>query len=134
MRKIIRSVMAISLLLLIVLSIPIGVSAVNESELIVAGIPFGVKFHTQGVIVVGIPNDSGPASEAGLKRGDIITAINGTTITGRLGIKSAVTGAKAGDRMVLTVYRKGQTVELIAIVGEQIQSALGNGQTGTPKG
>ena len=54
--------MAISLLLLIVLTIPIGVSAVGANELIVAGIPFGVRFHTQGVIVVGIPNDSGPAS------------------------------------------------------------------------
>jgi len=86
-----------------------------------------------GAAVQEVSKDS-PAEDAGVQVGDIITAINGTTITGRLGVKSAVTGAKAGDRMVLTVYRKGQTVELTVIVGEQIQSALGNSQTDSPKG
>lgn len=80
MKKIIRLVTAISLSLLIILMLPVGVSAGNADELIVAGVPFGVKFHTQGVIVVGIPNENGPASSAGLKRGDIITAVNGEEV------------------------------------------------------
>lgn len=80
MKKIIRSILATVLSLLIVLALPIGVSAAETRELIVAGTPFGVKIQTQGVIVVGIPNENGPASAVGLKRGDVITAIDGDTI------------------------------------------------------
>ncbi len=46
------------------------------------GIPFGVKLHTQGVIVVGIaPGDSqSPAYNAGIRVKDIITAISGKPV------------------------------------------------------
>ena len=80
MNKIIRSVMAALLSILFILALPMGVSAAGTKELIVAGTPFGVKIQTEGVIVVGIPNESGPASAAGLKRGDVIVAINGNAI------------------------------------------------------
>ena len=72
--------MAASLAVFVILVIPLSVSADHARELIVAGTPFGVKFHTAGVIVVGIPSERGPAAEAGLKRGDIITAINGESV------------------------------------------------------
>ena len=49
-------------------------------ELIAAGTPFGVKFHTEGVIVVGICGNCGPAADAGLKRGDVITSVDGKKI------------------------------------------------------
>ena len=126
MRKIIRSVMAISLSLLIVLAIPIGVSAVNESELIVAGIPFGVRFHTQGVIVVGLPNDSGPASEAGLKRGDIITAINGEAVESAEKFSEKVR-ASGGNALTLS-YKSGadsKSATVIPTVDESGEYKLG---------
>lgn len=46
------------------------------------GMPFGVKLHTQGVIVVGIaPGDSqSPAYNAGIRVKDIITAISGKPV------------------------------------------------------
>ena len=80
MKKIIRTAMALVLSILFILALPMGVSAAETRELIVAGTPFGVKIRTAGVIVVGIPNENGPAAEAGLKRGDVITAINGEAI------------------------------------------------------
>ena len=80
MKKTLKSIAVTSLLLLVVLIMPLGVAAAKARELIVAGTPFGVKIRTAGVIVVGIPNENGPAAEAGLKRGDVITAINGEAI------------------------------------------------------
>ena len=77
MKKKIRATVAIFLILLTVLALPVPTTAVNTKELIAAGIPFGVKFHTEGLIVVGIPGGKGPAAEAGLQRGDIITALDG---------------------------------------------------------
>lgn len=80
MKKNIRAMIAGALLVFAVLILPMNVSAKNHAELIVAGTPFGVKFHTEGIIVVGIPGEKGPAAEAGLKRGDVITAIDGVPI------------------------------------------------------
>ena len=80
MKKIIRAIIATMLSILFVLALPIGVSAARTRELIVAGTPFGVKMQTEGVIVVGLPNENGPASAAGLKRGDVIVSINGERI------------------------------------------------------
>jgi hypothetical protein len=67
MKKIIRSIIVAVLLLLLVSALPIGVSAAQTRELIVAGTPFGVKIQTEGVIVVGIPSEDGPASAVGLR-------------------------------------------------------------------
>ncbi|MBQ9940526.1 MAG: SpoIVB peptidase [Clostridia bacterium] len=56
------------------------------SQLIPGGFPFGVKFYTKGVIVVGVSeveSESGfvsPASDAGFKKGDIITSVNGEEV------------------------------------------------------
>ncbi|MBQ2988055.1 MAG: PDZ domain-containing protein [Clostridia bacterium] len=80
MKRIIRAVSAALLAILFVLALPMGVSAARTKELIVAGTPFGVKMQTEGVIVVGIPNENAPASSAGLKRGDVIVSINGEAI------------------------------------------------------
>ncbi len=80
MKQKIKISLALILTVLTLLCLPMGLSAGNAKELIAAGIPFGVKFHTKGVIVVGIPSGKGPAAEAGIKRGDIITAINGEPV------------------------------------------------------
>ena len=80
MKRKIRAVSAILLTVLIILALPLGIHAKKPAELIVAGVPFGIKFHTEGVIVAGLPNEKGPAAEAGIQRGDIITAIDNEPI------------------------------------------------------
>ncbi len=77
----------------------------------------------QGAAVQSI-SESSPAAEAGLQVSDIITHINGTAISGSSELVSTVGNAKAGDVLVLTVYRKGSTLEVRITVGEQIQDAL----------
>ncbi len=77
----------------------------------------------QGAIIQSIA-DGSPAEEAGLQVGDIITAFNGTEITGRTKLSTAVERCQVGDTVTLTVYRyrQGETLEITVTIGEQIQS------------
>ncbi len=78
----------------------------------------------QGAAVRGVVEDS-PAAKAGLQQNDIITAVNGQTITGSSDLTKIVGDAKPGDELKLTIYRQGQTMELTVTVGERVQNALG---------
>ncbi len=66
-----------------------------------------------GVYVNAVADDSA-AQRAGLVQGDIITAIDRTTITSYSDLKSALRGYRAGDTATLTLDRNGKvdTVEI----------------------
>ncbi len=69
------------------------------------GMPFGVKLHTQGVIVVGVSNESSsPAYNAGIRVKDIITAINGKPVNTIEEVTAAVE-ASGGKPLDFTVTR-----------------------------
>ena len=68
--------------------------------------------------------ENGPAAEAGLQTGDIVTAVNGEAISNSSDLKKYVQAAAAGDEMELTVYRQGQTLTLTITIGEQKTDAL----------
>ena len=97
----------------------------------------------KGAAVRSIAED-GPAADAGLEESDIITAINGEEIDGSKALVDAVRNASAGDELVFKVYRKGESIELKVIVGEDVQPARtdekseeenqGNGQMTFPWG
>ena len=55
-----------------------------------------------------------PAARAGLQSGDVITAIDGKTITSTNGVQSAISSKHPGDKISLTYTRDGQsnTVEV----------------------
>jgi len=76
----------------------------------------------QGAAIQSVEKDS-PAEKAGLVAGDIITRINGKEVTGARELISLAAGSQIGDILEMTVYRKGQTMELQVTVGEYIQSA-----------
>ena len=77
----------------------------------------------QGAAVRSV-TENGPAAEAGLQKNDIITTVNGETITGSNDLVKLVTSSSAGDTLELTVYRQGQTLTLTLTVGEQKTDAL----------
>ena len=77
----------------------------------------------QGAAVRSV-TENGPAAEAGLQENDIITTVNGETITGSNDLVKLVTSSSAGDTLELTVYRQGQTLTLTLTVGEQKTDAL----------
>ena len=77
----------------------------------------------QGAAVRSV-TENGPAAEAGLQENDIITTVNGETVTGSNDLVKLVKASAAGDTLELTVYRQGQTLTLTLTVGEQKTDAL----------
>lgn len=59
----------------------------------------------EGVFVSGVL-DGGAASDAGLKKGDIVTKINGVPVTGGPELQEQVSRYKPGDKITLT-YKRG---------------------------
>ena len=72
----------------------------------------------QGATVRNVEPDS-PAAQADLRQGDIITNINDQVITGSKELVRYLRSCSVGQELKLTVYRKGQTLELSLNVGEQ---------------
>jgi len=58
-----------------------------------------------------------PAADAGLRTGDVVTAIDGKTITGADALVTAVDGKKPGDTVTLKVRRGGSTSEITVKLG-----------------
>ena len=126
-RGIVRAV-SLMLCILTVLSLSVGFLSISASaadarykdvRLIPGGIPFGVKFSTEGVVVIGFSDIDGlqktqnPAYLAGLRAKDIITKINGRKIEGADDLLSTIESSE-GRELSLTYTRGGQekTVKL----------------------
>ena len=75
----------------------------------------------QGAVVNEVSAGS-PAAEAGLKKNDIITSVNGETVTTSSELKRIISRSTPGDRLVIGVYRQDEgNLELTVVVGEQPQ-------------
>ena len=95
----------------------LGVSVSNVSgDLTAYGIPAGA--HVSEVV------EGSPAADAGLLPRDIITAVNGTAISGSGQLSDIVHASAVGDVLVLSVYRQGETLEISVTVGENVKDAL----------
>jgi PDZ domain-containing secreted protein len=58
----------------------------------------------QGAVVEDVREDS-PAEQAGLRQGDLITAIEGDPVKGPADLADAIAGREPGDRVTLTILR-----------------------------
>ncbi|MCA9391729.1 trypsin-like peptidase domain-containing protein, partial [candidate division WWE3 bacterium] len=67
----------------------------------------------EGVLVRSVVSDSA-ADEAGVKINDVITAIDQTNISDSTSLASIIKGYKVNDKVKLSVWRNGQTLELTA--------------------
>ena len=67
--------------------------------------------EVNGVLVMRVLQDS-PAAAAGLRRGDVITEIDGTAITSAEQLQVTVDGSDIGEPLQLTVIRSGNTQRL----------------------
>jgi putative serine protease PepD len=58
-----------------------------------------------------------PAAKAGLKAKDVVTAIDGTTLTGPDDLAAAIAAKQPGDTLSLTVRRSGETQTIEVTLG-----------------
>ena len=94
----------------------IGISVLDVSaETQAYGIPAGAA--VQAV------SEDGPAAQAGLQKGDVITAVDGKAMTSKE-LVSYIGSATIGQEMVFSIYRQGEELEITVYVGEQIQNAI----------
>lgn len=83
----------------------------------VGGMPFGVKFFTDGVTVVGFSDVEcdgrtvNPAREAGVRQRDIITHVDGRKLADATALSEAVE-ASGGRPLSLSLLRGGKTVSV----------------------
>lgn len=98
------------------LGMPLPITAasaadVRDVRLLPGGMPFGVKFSTEGVLVVGfcdIDAEGGtvnPAYAAGLRVRDVITSVNGKQVADAADFGSMVSGA--GNQSLTLTYTRG---------------------------
>ena len=85
---------------------------------------FGVA-DGQGVLVTAVTDDS-PAAKAGVKAGDVITAIDGEKIDGAGDLSRAINKKKDGD-VTLTVIRNKNQRTINVTPKANPSSATGNG-------
>lgn len=81
--------------------------------------------------------EGGPAQEAGLEQGDIVTAINGDEVTSADGLIIALRGYEVGDTVTLTVMRGSDEQEIEVELGSDASNqtedqgdASSNGSSG----
>ncbi len=108
--------LALCLLLLFALALPIGAATPRGERLrlYVGGTPFGVRYFTDGIMVVGYCDvtsggkPQNPARDAGISPGDCITEIGGKAPGGVADLSEAIQKA-GGEALSLTVRREGES-------------------------
>ena len=78
-----------------------------------------------GVLVAGFANDasgSSPAQRAGVKQGDIITAVNGTAVSNSGDLAAALESQSPGTKVTLTVARGSGKQQIGVTLGQRPSS------------
>jgi putative serine protease PepD len=78
--------------------------------------------EADGALVEEVRPES-PAAAAGLRPGDLVTAIDGITVRGPSGFVAAIAAHKPGEKVTLTVVRKSSTLTLTAALASQPSKA-----------
>jgi serine protease Do len=76
---------------------------------------------TQGVVILSVANGT-PAEQAGLKKYDVITKIDGKDVTSTTELRAALYAKSIGDTMKITFYRESteKTVTVNLTVDQSI--------------
>ena len=84
---------------------------------------FSLKNGQQGVLVTGVAENS-QAEKAGLKAGDVITAIDGRPTSSGGQLRSQIGIKEIGDKVKVSLIREGKTKKIIVGIGEQQTSSV----------
>ena len=86
------------------------------------------RVNTLGVYIYSVLDNS-TAAKAGLKSGDRIVSIDGTTISSSADVQKIVQSHKVGDILTFVIVRSGSQKTVSVSVGEYIPSGILNNQT-----
>jgi serine protease Do len=89
----------------------VGIQEVSDSEAEQFDLP-------TGGVIIGNVEPGTPAEKAGLKKMDLIVAINGKTVKTALKLRNIIAGHSPGDTIRLTIYREGEKKEISATIAE----------------
>jgi len=77
---------------------------------------FGLS-ESRGALVTGVDPD-GPAAGAGLRRGDVVVALQGRAITSDVDLRTQLSRLKPGDRAALEIVRDGLRKDVTLVLSE----------------
>jgi serine protease Do len=77
-----------------------------------------MKLPTRSGVLISDVTPSGPASKAGLKRGDLVTKLNGHPVDSTGALRNTVAAAGAGSKVSVEFYRDGRLQTASATLGE----------------
>ena len=72
---------------------------------------------TNGGVTVSSVESGSAAKTAGIKAGDVITSLDGTTITNSAQLRAIIAADKPGDTITLQIRRNGSTKTIKATLG-----------------
>ena len=105
----------------------VDVNVYKNIMLYPGGMPFGVKFFTEGLLVVGMSDIDCAAYNAGIRIRDVIVSVNGEAIESAEDFVSAVESS-GGNPLTIKYKRNGE--EFTADVTPQISASDGKYKTG----
>ncbi|HEV7905905.1 MAG TPA: DegQ family serine endoprotease [Pyrinomonadaceae bacterium] len=79
-------------------------------------------------VIIGAVTPGGAGERAGLKQGDVITAVNGTAVNDVNGLRNRIASTAPGTDVTLTVVRDGREQQMRATLGEFTQTAQRGGE------
>lgn len=93
----------------------LGVEAIEVTQAIAKKLSLNIS---NGLLVTAIVKD-GPTDRAGIVPGDIVTSINGLSVTDRHRSINQITDIFPGEPIKLVILRKNQLLEITATAGER---------------
>ena len=120
MKRLNRIIAAVAILVL--LAVPVG--AAYPKSVGVGGMPFGVRFTAEGVVIVGfseVVTENGvvnPARDAGLSAGDVIVAVNGEEIASAEEMTEKIEAG--GGPLTLSYLRDGERKTAVIVPAESV--------------
>lgn len=84
---------------------------------------FNIQGQPSGAVVVKVSKDS-PADLAGLKLGDVVTAMNGRPVRKAEDLRNGIGLLRVGTRVTLEILRNGSSRTLVALVSKTAVSEL----------
>jgi len=89
---------------------------------------FSVSKDTKGVVITDLNPADGPAAKAGLKREDVITAINNKAVTTRDDLRLIIAQTLPGTKIIVKYIRGGKVETKEVTLGKLPDDSLANGE------